>query len=74
MSNREPQIETQDLVGCPREREASGVFPFLMDPFPFCMLPSSSSKDNQGANREAGTEGLGAPRWDRLLEVAFVTK
>lgn len=57
-----------------KEKETSGVFPFLKDSFPFCMLPSPPSKDNQGANREAGTEGLGAPRWDRLLEVAFVTK
>lgn len=57
-----------------KEKEIRGVFPFLKNSFPFCLLPSPSSKDNQGAKREVGTEELGAPIWDRFLEVTFVTK
>lgn len=48
MSNTEPQMaNTEPQMAAPeREKEVSGVFPFLKDSFPFCMLPSPSSKDN----------------------------
>lgn len=61
-----------------KEKEVSGDFPFLKDSFPFCMLPSTSSKDNQGANREARTEGLGGAQMGRASggcvchKVAFI--
>lgn len=61
-----------------RKRRSSGDFPFPKDAFPFCTLPSPSSKDNHGANREAGTEGLGGAQTGRASrgcvchKVAFI--
>lgn len=67
---------TQDLVGCPIEGK-TGQWRFSLPEGCTPILhaaPSPSPKDNLRNKERRGTEGLGAPKWDWLLEAAFVTK